>query len=222
MSNFQTTMLQNIKIAQFFVQHYVMQHIKIAFYYFEMGKIAVANHLYSCGGTRHNGAIKIAANKISDYDADIENKNIEPVLGKEIDWYTEIIERICHTVREAAHDEERNTEEERKVLFFTSESHSCSHDKSAADGKYATLQRTDSETTSKNPLCRFLQRHWRTTNNQRNEQTTDDVAEKNEEKFPNLAFTFFSAYNFAELDESCRASVKSQAVMYDREKSESK
>lgn len=49
--------------------------------------------------------VEITTNEVSDYDADVEDQDREPVVCEERNWYAKVVEGIGNTVRETAHDE---------------------------------------------------------------------------------------------------------------------
>ena len=53
-----------------------------------------------------NPSVEVTADKVSDDDADVEDDDVSKMLCPEVEWYAEIVERVCYAVGKAAHDEE--------------------------------------------------------------------------------------------------------------------
>ena len=68
-------------------------------------------------------AVKIAADEIAENDACIYSKYLQSVEFPERNRHAEIIECIRHAVGEAAYDEERHSEQQRKIILFTCKSY---------------------------------------------------------------------------------------------------
>ena len=71
----------------------------------------------------------------------------------------EVIKSICHTVSEAAYDEERNCEEERKHVAFAGECHRSGHEEAAWDAEEAASEGSGIEPELENLLRSCLDVH---------------------------------------------------------------
>ena len=103
-----------------------------------------------------NYAIKITSNEISEYNSYVEAKDFACVRKEEVGGHGEIIERICNTVGETTHDEERNTKEGGENVSLTSKGDCRGHDESTTYSKKTSAKWTNSKSPFKNGLCCFL------------------------------------------------------------------
>ena len=154
--------------------------------------------------------VEVAADEIADDDADVEDQDTQPVVGNERHRHAQIIISVGNTVREAAHDEEWHTEEQRKVLTLAGKGDCRGHDESAAYGKDASLERSDGKSSFEDLLCSVLKRHWRTACNEGYEQTAHDVAKEDEQQASALILLY----------ESCCACIEAQAIVNHSEQAE--
>lgn len=113
-------------------------------------------------------------------------------------------------MREATHDEEWYTEEQRQILLLTSKGDSSGHDHTTTDGKDKTFERTHQQTAFEDFLSCLLQWHRTAASHQADQQATDYIAKENKEKLAYLAF----------LDETSSASVEAKTIMHNGEKAE--
>ena len=100
--------------------------------------------------------VKIAPDKITENDAYIHGQYLKSMKLPESQRNAEVIKSICNTVREAAYDEERNTEKKGQILFLTGEMDSCSHYEAASYTQKAAIQCTGLQTGFENILSRIL------------------------------------------------------------------
>ena len=103
--------------------------------------------------------IKIAPDEITCNNAQIENKYFASSCHIEINRHAKIIESICHTVGETAHDEQRYTKQKREVLSLAGKGDCCGLYHTASDGQYSAIERPCGKTCFKYLMCRILQRH---------------------------------------------------------------
>ena len=108
-----------------------------------------------------NDSIKIAADKVTQHDADIHAQNLEGMSLEEGYRYACIIECICHAVGKATYDEERNREQERKHVSFAGECYRCGHKKAARNAEKATCEGSGTESELEDLLSSSLDVHRR-------------------------------------------------------------
>ena len=106
-----------------------------------------------------NNAIKIAADKVAEDDTAVDAEDFPYVEFPEGKRHAAVVEGISNAVGEAAHDEERNCEEERKEVLLAGETDCCSHHDTAADSEEAAAESTDTETELENLLGSALDVH---------------------------------------------------------------
>ena len=93
--------------------------------------------------------------KIAEDNAYIHGQYLKSMKLPECQRNAEVIKSICDTVREAAYDEERNTEKKGPILFLTGEMDSC-HYESASYAQKAAVQCAGLKTGFENILSRIL------------------------------------------------------------------
>ena len=158
---------------------------------------------------RHN-AVEVTANEVSYYDGNVKAEDFAKVGKEEVGGHGEVIERICHAVGETTDNEEGHTEEGGEHIALTRKGYGGGHNESATDGKQSAAERTDSEATFKDALCRFLQGVLGNSCQERHEQATEDVAKEHEDEVG----------HFVALDETCKTGVEAKAVVDYCQKSE--
>ena len=104
-------------------------------------------------------SVKIAANQVAKHCADVDAEDFKRVKFPECERSREVVEGVSHAVGEAADDEERHTEKERKILLLTGELNGCGHYEAASDGKKATSERSCTKSQLHNLLGRSLDIH---------------------------------------------------------------
>lgn len=149
-----------------------------------------------------NYAVKVAADKVTKDDADIDAEDLEGMRLEEGRRHCAIIEGVGHTVGEAAYDEERNCEKERKHVSFTGECNCCGHEEAAWDAQEAA-----SEGSGLKPELEYLLRgslyvHRRDAREKPETETAYDVSKKDEEKLS----------DFILIDETCCSCVELELV----------
>ena len=88
---------------------------------------------------------------------------------------------------EAAVDEQRNTKKQGQDIAFTGKGYNSGHDESTTHRQQSAKQRTVGKTRLQDSLRRRLYGHGAATRQQANQQTTYDVAKKDEHKLSELA-----------------------------------
>ena len=106
-----------------------------------------------------NYAVKVAADKVTKDDADIHTEYLEGMRLEECYRHTCVVERVGHAVGEAAYDEERNCEQERKHIAFAGECHCCGHEQTARDAEETTCKCSGTESELEDLLRRTLDVH---------------------------------------------------------------
>ena len=101
---------------------------------------------------------------------------------------TEIVESVSHAVGEAADDEERHTEQKRKVLFLTGELNGCGHDEAATDTEKSAADGSRADTALKDFLSGSLNLKRSHAGKKRSDEAADDVTQKNHEKLSDFPF----------------------------------
>lgn len=157
-------------------------------------------------------AVEVAADEVAQHDAEIEDENLGPKDGVEINGNAQIVESVGHTVGKTAHDEERHAKEQREILSLAGESDGGGHNHTAADGQNAAPDRSDGQAAFQNLLCRILKRHGTHAGDDGHNEAADDVAQENKEQLSH--FTFFN--------KAGRSGVEFQSVVHHREQTESK
>ena len=107
---------------------------------------------------QHN-TVKVAADKVAKDDAAVDAENFPQVEFPERKRHAAVVEGVCNTVGEAAHDEERNCEEERKEVLLAGETDCCGHHDTAADSEEAAAESADTETELEDLLGSSLDVH---------------------------------------------------------------
>ena len=149
-----------------------------------------------------DNAIEVAADEVTQDNADIDCQDVEGIGHPEIERDTQVVERIGHAVGESAYDEERDTEKEGQILFLTGELHCCSHNESASDAEKSASEGSRTESELENLLSGLLNGQRCDASQKRCYETADDIAKKNQEKCSDFVFLY----------ESSRACVKSELV----------
>ena len=103
----------------------------------------------------HN-AVEVAPDEVTEYNSYVEAKDFACVRKEEVGGHGEVIERICNTVGETTHDEERNTKEGGENVSLTSKGDCRGHDESTTYSKKTSAKWTNSKSPFKNGLCCFL------------------------------------------------------------------
>ena len=155
-------------------------------------------------------AIKIAADKIAKNYACIYSEYLKNMEFPERKRHAEVIKSICHTVGEAAYDEERHTEEKRQVLLLAGKMYSCGHDESTSYTQKSAIERSGTDAAFKDPLSRSLNLERCNSSKKRCHEATYDVSEEDHEKLADLTF----------VDESGSTCIKFQLITHYGQKSE--
>ena len=90
----------------------------------------------------HDDAVEVATEEVAGGDCQPEGKYLGQVGKGEVHRYAQIEERICHTMGEAAIDEDGYAKEHWQVLAFASKGDNGGHYETAANGEDATLDGT--------------------------------------------------------------------------------
>ena len=90
----------------------------------------------------HYKAVEVATDEVSCDDRAVENQDVNPILGPKLPRGSQVVECVCHTVRESASDEQRYSEQHRQTLALTSEGYYRCHDESTTDCQQASAQWT--------------------------------------------------------------------------------
>ena len=104
-------------------------------------------------------AIEIAADQVTQHDADIDAEDLEGMRLQEGRRHRAIVEGVGHAVGEAAYDEERNREQEREHVALAGECHSCCHEQTAWDAEEAASEGSGLESEFKDLLRCCLDIH---------------------------------------------------------------
>ena len=135
----------------------------------------------------HDRTIEIASYKVAGHDTQIEDKHRHEIGAKELYGHAQVIKGIGHTVGEAAINEQRNTKKQGQDISLTGKGYNGGHDESTTHRQQSAKQRTVGKTSLQNRLRCFLNGHGAATCQQANQQTTYDVAKKDEHKLSELA-----------------------------------
>ena len=108
--------------------------------------------------SKHN-AVKIAADKVAEDDAAVDAEDFPQVEFPEGKRHAAVVKGICNAVGEAAHDEERNCEEERKEVLLAGKTDCCGHHDTAADSEEAAAEGTCAKTKLEDLLGSALDVH---------------------------------------------------------------
>lgn len=149
-----------------------------------------------------NDAVEVAADKVTQDDADIDAEDLEGMSLEEGYRHCTIVKGVGHAVGEAAYDEERNCEKEREHVAFAGECHRSGHEESAWDAEEATSEGSGLEPELEDLLCCRLNVHRRDAREKSEAETAYDVSKKNEEKLS----------DFILIDESCCACIEFELV----------
>ena len=164
-----------------------------------------------CACPSHN-AVEVATDEIAEHDGNVKAEDIAEVGKEEVGGDGEVIESVGHAVGETTDDEEGHTEEGGEHIALARKGYGGRHNESATNGKQTAAERTDSEATFKDALCRFLQGVLGNSCQERHEQATEDVAKEHEDEVG----------HFVALDETCKTRVEAKAVVDYRKESEGK
>ena len=104
-------------------------------------------------------SVKIAANQVAKHCADVDAENFKRVKFPECERGREVVEGVGHAVGEAAYDEERNCEKERKHVAFAGECHRSGHEEAAWDAEEAASEGSGLEPELENLLRSTLDVH---------------------------------------------------------------
>ena len=126
-------------------------------------------------------SVKIAANQVAKHCAYVDAEDFKRVKFPECERGREVVEGVSHTVGEAAYDEERNCEKERKHVSFTGECDRCGHEEAAWDAEEATSEGSGLEPELEDLLCCRLDVHRRDAREKCRQEASKDVSKKNEE-----------------------------------------
>jgi ribosomal protein L15 len=77
-------------------------------------------------------SVKIAANQVAKHCADVDAEDFKRVKFPECERGRQVVEGVSHAVGEAAYDEERHREEQRKKVLLFGKCHCSGHKKAAA------------------------------------------------------------------------------------------
>ena len=106
-------------------------------------------------------SVEVTSDQITQHDADINSEDLESMSLEEGYRHACVVERICHAVGKAAHDEERNREQERKHVALTGECHRCGHEQTARDAEETACEGSGPESELEDLLRRSLDIHRR-------------------------------------------------------------
>ena len=113
-----------------------------------------------------------------------------------------VIEGVGHAVGEAADDEERHTEKERKILLLAGKLNGCGHYEAASYAKKSATDGSGTETKLKDSLSGRLYFQRSHTCKKRSYEASYDVSEKNHEQLSDFPF----------VDESGRTGIKFKLI----------
>ena len=86
-----------------------------------------------CAAQSHHPAIDVASDEIAYNEARVEDGYFHPVVLGVLERHYQIIECVGYAVSESADDEERDSEEKRKIILLPCKGHSRGHDEAAAN-----------------------------------------------------------------------------------------
>ena len=154
-------------------------------------------------------SVEVTAYEVTEDYADIDAEYLEKMGLDECNRNAEEVEHICDAVREAAYDEERHTEQKRKVLSLSCKMYGCGHYETASYRKKTAFQGTRTKTKLHDLLGSSLNIHRRHPGKKSDTKTSDDVAEKNPEKIPYLILideTRSTGIKFQLISDNCQQS----------------
>ena len=138
------------------------------------------------GVTAHDPAVEVAAHEIADNDDAVEGQDAAEIGAPVIQRSAGVEISIGNAVREAAHDEERHTEEHGQIVSLAGEGNGGGHDESAADGKQTTIHESQIQAALQQCLCRFLQGHGAQAGEDAHSGAADDVAQQHQQHHAHL------------------------------------
>ena len=106
-----------------------------------------------------NDAVEVAADKVTQDDADIDAEDLEGMSLEEGYRHSTIVKGVGHAVGEAAYDEERNCEQEREHVAFAGKCHRSGHEQTAWDAEEAASEGSGLEPELENLLRCCLDVH---------------------------------------------------------------
>jgi hypothetical protein len=99
-----------------------------------------------------------------------------------------VIEGVGHAVGEAADDEERHTEKERKILLLAGKLNGCGHYEAAPYTQKPATDGSGTKTKLEDPLSGRLYFQWSHACKKGSNEASYDVTEKDHEQLSYLAF----------------------------------
>ena len=126
--------------------------------------------------------IEITADKITDYYRNVHRKDTPYICFKKRQWRRKIDKGICHTVRKSAYYEQRHTEKQREHISLACKINGCRHYETTSDCKKSASDCTGVQTQLQDILSRSLQIHRRQSCEKGNRQTSQYIAEKNDQQ----------------------------------------
>ena len=93
----------------------------------------------------------------------------------------EVVEGVSHAVGEAAYDEERHREQQRKKVLLFGKCHCSGHKKAAADSEDSAAEGTRTQAQLNDILSGRLDVHRRDAREKCRQEASKDVSKKNEE-----------------------------------------
>ena len=108
-----------------------------------------------------NNPIEVAADKVTQHDADIHTEYLEGMCLQEGYRYSAIVKGVGHAVGEASYDEERNCKQEREHVAFAGKCHRSGHEQTAWDAEEAASEGSGLESELENLLRSCLDVHRR-------------------------------------------------------------
>ena len=157
-----------------------------------------------------NDAVEVAADEITQDDADIDRQDGRSVGFPEVERHAEVVECICHAVGESADDEERHAEKEGQILFLTGKLHGGGHDEAAADTEESAFQSSGAESEFEDILSGILNGERSHAGQKGGQKAADDIAQEDKEKSSDLVFLY----------ESGCSGIESELISYHCQESE--
>lgn len=137
-------------------------------------------------------SVKIAANQVAKHCADVDAEDFKRVKFPECERGREVVEGVSHAVGEAAYDEERHREKQRKDVLLLCKSHCSGHKKAAADSEDSAAEGTRTQAQLNDILSGRLDVHRRNAREKCRQEASKDVSKEDEEEFPHLVFVYIS------------------------------
>ena len=135
-----------------------------------------------------NDAVEVAADKVTQHDADIDAEDLEGMRLQEGNRHRTIVEGVGHAVGEAAYDEERNCKQERQIVLLAGKAHGGGHHHAATDTEQAAAQSSSAQTQLQYLLGCTLDIHRADTRKKRSAEAADYVSKEYHEEHSHLAF----------------------------------